>query len=163
MSNRIQFEKLYKRFQPSLTNYAFYLTRSSEDAIEIVNDVFLSVWSKQNRLTLDNSLKTYLYTAVKNRSINYIKKNKLETVFDDQLDTLSDFEADKSLLQKEQQIIIEQIMNNLPPKCKQVFSMSRVDQLSNKEIASLLDISIKTVEAQITKALKIFRKKLINE
>jgi RNA polymerase sigma-70 factor (ECF subfamily) len=163
MSNRIQFEKLYKRFQPSLTNYAFYLTRSSEDAIEIVNDVFLSVWSKQNRLTLDHSLKTYLYTAVKNRSINYIKKNKLETVFDDQLDTLSDFEADKSLLQKEQQIIIEQIMNNLPPKCKQVFSMSRVDQLSNKEIASLLDISIKTVEAQITKALKIFRKKLINE
>ena len=84
-------------------------------------------------------------------------------MFDDQLDTLSDFEADKSLLQKEQQIIIEQIMNNLPPKCKQVFSMSRVDQLSNKEIASLLDISIKTVEAQITKALKIFRKKLINE
>ena len=163
MSNRIQFEKLYKRFQPSLTNYAFYLTRSSEDAIEIVNDVFLSVWSKQNRLTLDHSLKTYLYTAVKNRSINYIKKNKLETVFDDQLDTLSDFKADKSLLQKEQQIIIEQIMNNLPPKCKQVFSMSRVDQLSNKEIASLLDISIKTVEAQITKALKIFRKKLINE
>lgn len=163
MSNSIQFEKLYKRFQPSLTNYAFYLTRSSEDAIEIVNDVFLSVWSKQNRLTLDHSLKTYLYTAVKNRSINYIKKNKLETVFDDQLDTLSDFEADKSLLQKEQQIIIEQIMNNLPPKCKQVFSMSRVDQLSNKEIASLLDISIKTVEAQITKALKIFRKKLINE
>ena len=163
MSNRIQFEKLYKRFQPSLTNYAFYLTRSSEDAIEIVNDVFLSVWSKQNRLTLDHSLKTYLYTAVKNRSINYIKKNKLETLFDDQLDTLSDFEADKSLLQKEQQIIIEQIMNNLPPKCKQVFSMSRVDQLSNKEIASLLDISIKTVEAQITKALKIFRKKLINE
>ena len=163
MSNRIQFEKLYKRFQPSLTNYAFYLTRSSEDAKEIVNDVFLSVWSKQNRLTLDNSLKTYLYTAVKNRSINYIKKNKLETVFDDQLDTLSDFKADKSLLQKEQQIIIEQIMNNLPTKCKQVFSMSRIDQLSNKEIASLLDISIKTVEAQITKALKIFRKKLINE
>ena len=53
MSNRIQFEKLYKRFQPSLINYAFYLTRSSEDAIEIVNDVFLSVWSKQNRLKFD--------------------------------------------------------------------------------------------------------------
>ena len=52
-------------------------------------------------------------------------------------------------------------MNNLPPKCKQVFSMSRLDQLSNKEIASLLDISIKTVEAQITKALKIFRNKSI--
>ena len=112
MSNRIQFEKLYKRLQPSLINYAFYLTRSSEDAIEIVNDVFLSVWNKQNQLTLDNSLKTYLYTAVKNRSINYIKKNKLETVFDEQLDTLSDFETDKLLLQKEQQIIIEQIMNN---------------------------------------------------
>jgi RNA polymerase sigma-70 factor, ECF subfamily len=158
-----QFEKLYKRFQPSLINYAYYLTRSSEDSVELVNDVFLSVWNKRNRLKLDSNLKTYLYTAVKNRSINYIKKNKLVTVFDEQIDTLSDFEADHSLLEKEQLIIIQQIMNDLPSKCKQVFAMSRIDQLSNKEIASLLDISIKTVEAQITKALKIFRKKLINE
>lgn len=163
MESNNQFEKLYKRFQPSLINYAYYLTRSSEDSVELVNDVFLSVWNKRNRLKLDSNLKTYLYTAVKNRSINYIKKNKLVTVFDEQIDTLSDFEADHSLLEKEQLIIIQQIMNDLPSKCKQVFAMSRIDQLSNKEIASLLDISIKTVEAQITKALKIFRKKLINE
>ena len=163
MESNNQFEKLYKRFQPSLINYAYYLTRSSEDSVELVNDVFLSVWNKKNRLKLDSNLKTYLYTAVKNRSINYIKKNKLVTVFDEKLDTLSDFETDHSLLEKEQDIIIQQIMNDLPSKCKQVFAMSRIDQLSNKEIASLLDISIKTVEAQITKALKIFRKKLINE
>jgi RNA polymerase sigma-70 factor (ECF subfamily) len=151
VESNIQFEKLYKRYQPSLINYAFYLTRSSEDALEIVNDVFLSIWDKRDRLKLDSSLNTYLYTAVKNRSINYIKKNKLETVFDDQLDTLSDFSADQSILEKEQRIIIQQIMNGLPSKCKQVFAMSRIDQL------------IKTVEAQITKALKIFRKKLNNE
>ena len=163
MESNNQFEKLYKRFQPSLINYAYYLTRSSEDSVELVNDVFLSVWNKRNRLKLDSNLKTYLYTGVKNRSINYIKKNKLVTVFDEQIDTLSDFEADHSLLEKEQLIIIQQIMNDLPSKCRQVFAMSRIDQLSNKEIASLLDISIKTVEAQITKALKIFRKKLINE
>ena len=163
MESNIQFEKLYKRFQPSLVNYAIYLTRSSEDSIELVNDVFLSVWNKRNRLKLDSSLKTYLYTAVKNRCINYIKKHKLEIVLNEQLDMLSDFKADQSLLEKEQHIIIQQIMNGLPSKCKQVFAMSRIDQLSNKEIASLLDISIKTVEAQITKALKIFRKKLINE
>ena len=163
MESNNQFEKLYKRFQPSLINYAYYLTRSSEDSVELVNDVFLSVWNKRNRLKLDSNLKTYLYTAVKNRSINHIKKNKLVIVFDEQIDTLSDFEADHSLLEKEQLIIIQQIMNDLPSKCKQVFAMSRIDQLSNKEIASLLDISIKTVEAQITKALKIFRKKLTNE
>jgi RNA polymerase sigma-70 factor (ECF subfamily) len=160
VESNIQFEKLYKRFQPSLVNYAIYLTRSSEDSIELVNDVFLSVWNKRNRLKLDSSLKTYLYTAVKNRCINYIKKHKLEIVFNEQLDMLSDFKADQSLLEKEQHIIIQQIMNGLPSKCKQVFAMSRIDQLSNKEIASLLDISIKTVEAQITKALKIFKKKL---
>ena len=79
------------------------------------------------------------------------------------LHTLSDFSADQSILEKEQRIIIQQIMNGLPSKCKQVFAMSRIDQLSNKEIASLLDISIKTVEDKITKALKIFRKKLNNE
>jgi RNA polymerase sigma-70 factor (ECF subfamily) len=160
VESNIQFEKLYKRFQPSLVNYAIYLTRSSEDSIELVNDVFLSVWNKRNRLKLDSSLKTYLYTAVKNRCINYLKKHKLEIVLNEQLDMLSDFKADQSLLEKEQHIIIQQIMNGLPSKCKQVFAMSRIDQLSNKEIASLLDISIKTVEAQITKALKIFKKKL---
>jgi RNA polymerase sigma-70 factor (ECF subfamily) len=75
----------------------------------------------------------------------------------------SEFEADQSLLEKEHHVIVQQIMNDLPAKCKQVFAMSRIDQLSNKEIASLLDISIKTVEAQITKALKIFKKKLSEE
>ena len=163
MNNSIEFEKLYKRFQPSLVSYAYYITKNNEESVELVNDVFLSVWDKRNRLKFDESLKTYLYTAVKNRSINYIKKQKLIKSYDDQLEMFSEFEADQSLLEKEHYVIVQQIMNDLPAKCKQVFAMSRIDQLSNKEIASLLDISIKTVEAQITKALKIFKKKLSDE
>ena len=163
MNNSIEFEKLYKRFQPSLVSYAYYITKNTEESVELVNDVFLSVWDKRNRLKFDESLKTYLYTAVKNRSINYIKKQKLIKSYDDQLEMFSEFEADQSLLEKEHNVIVQQIMNDLPAKCKQVFAMSRIDQLSNKEIASLLDISIKTVEAQITKALKIFKKKLSEE
>lgn len=163
MNNSIEFEKLYKRFQPSLINYAFYFTKDAEESVELVNDVFLSVWDKRNRLKFDESLKTYLYTAVKNRSINYVKKQKLDTIYKEQLYAISEFDADQSLLEKEQHDLVQQIMNDLPSKCKQVFAMSRIDQLSNREIASLLDISIKTVEAQITKALKIFKKRLGNE
>ena len=163
MNNSIEFEKLYKRFQPSLVSYAYYITKNTEESVELVNDVFLSVWDKRNRLKLDESLKTYLYTAVKNRSINYVKKLKLDTIYKERLDAMSEFEADQSLLEKEHHDLVQQIMNDLPPKCKQVFAMSRIDQLSNREIASLLDISIKTVEAQITKALKIFKKKLSDE
>ena len=163
MNNSIEFEKLYKRFQPSLVSYAYYITKNTEESVELVNDVFLSVWDKRNQLNFDESLKTYLYTAVKNRSINYIKRQKLMRSYDDQLEMISEFEADQSLLEKEHHVVVKQIMNDLPAKCKQVFAMSRIDQLSNKEIASLLDISIKTVEAQITKALKIFKKKLSDE
>jgi RNA polymerase sigma-70 factor (ECF subfamily) len=91
MNNSIEFEKLYKRFQPSLVSYAYYITKNTEESVELVNDVFLSVWDKRNRLKFDESLKTYLYTAVKNRSINYIKRQKLMRSYDDQLEMISEF------------------------------------------------------------------------
>ena len=75
-------------------------------------------------------------------------------------DKLSSFTSDGPLMLKEQNELLQNIMNSLPPKCKQVFAMSRIDELTYAEIASLMDISVKTVEAQISKALKIFREKL---
>ena len=146
-----------------MLNFAIYLTGSRPDALEIVNDVFLNVWNKREDLDMDESLKGYLFSSVKNRTINFHKKKKLKLVQDLPNDRVSNFSADRDLLEKEQSQIMLKILDTLPPKCKQVFVMSRIDCLSYKEIAELLDISVKTVEGQMSKALKVFRKKLLNE
>lgn len=154
------FESIYKKHHASLVKFATFLTNSQSDAMEIVNDVFVSVWQKRSNLIFNDDLKSYLFQAVKNRSYNYNKKKKLDTVDILPHDKASKFSADQNLLEKEQQNILVEIMNSLPPKCQQIFAMSRIDELSYKEISELLDLSIKTVEAQMSKALKIFREKL---
>lgn len=160
MSQDPTFEKLYKRFHPSLLAFAIYLTGSKGDAAELVNDVFLSVWNKRSSLPIDESLKPYLFTSVKNRSVNFLKKPKVKTLEILPNDRESTFRADKPLEEKEANHQLSVILNSLPPKCKQVFMMSRFDGLKNKEIADLLEISIKTVENQMTRALKIFKEKI---
>jgi RNA polymerase sigma-70 factor (ECF subfamily) len=137
------------------------LVGNPSDAAEIVNDVFVSVWDKRNTLELDDSLKAYMFQAVKNRSINHHKKVKPITTKLEYAKKTSSFTADGPLLEKDQQKLLLNLLNQLPPKCKQVFVLNRIDGFKYKEIASLMDISEKTVEAQMTKALKIFRKKLM--
>lgn len=155
------FEEFYKKHYPSLLNFAIYLTSSRADSKEIVNDVFVSVWQKKDKLNIDNSLKSYLFTSVKNRCYNFHSKKKIETTDISSTTKESSFKADAIVEEKETQQLLIDILDSLPPKCRQVFVMSRIDQLSYSEISSLLDISVKTVEAQISKALKIFRKKLL--
>lgn len=159
MSGDKKFEQLYRRFHPSLVSFAAYLTGSSEDAAELVNDVFFSVWQKKEKLAIDESLKSYLYAAVKNRSINFQKKKKMKIVEILPHDRESALTADGQITQKETDDKLQFILSDLPPKCKQVFVMSRFDELKNKEIATLLDISVKTVENQMTKAFKIVKEK----
>ena len=143
-----------------MVHFATYLTHSSSDAVEIVNDVFVTIWYKRDKLQIDESLKSYLFTAVKNRCFNFNRQKKIETlsIFPD--DAQSSFTADGHLLEKEQALKLARIMTLLPPKCRQIFAMSRIDELSYGQIGALLDISTKTVEAQITKALKICRENL---
>ncbi len=160
MNQDSKFELLYRRFHPSLLAFAIYLTGSTADAAELVNNVFLAVWQKKDKLELDEKLKSYLFTAVKNRSANFHKRAKMTVVELQPHDKESSFRADLPLEEKEIENKLQSILNTLPPKCKQVFVMSRFDGLKNKEIAHLLDISIKTVENQMTKALKIFKEKM---
>ena len=159
MSNK-DFEHIYVKFFPSLVNFAAYLTHSRADATEIVNDVFVSVWQRRAQLVFDENIKSYLFTAVKNKSINFKRKKKLKVVPYLPNDAISTFTADGPLANTEQQELLLKILKELPPKCRQVFVMSRMDGLTYSEIAAFLDLSVKTVESQMSKALKIFRKNL---
>ena len=153
-------KKLYHEHQPSLVNFASYLIGSKEDALEIVNDVFVSLWKNKSSYAKIKVVKSYLFSAVKNRCFNHLKKKKLEVTHMWPENAKSTFSADALLQAEEHTNRLNYLMNELPPKCRQVFIMSRIDELSYAEIAALLDLSIKTIENQMGKALKIIRKKM---
>ncbi len=146
-----------------MKNFANSIIHDVPESEEIVNDVFLSVWDKRGVLQFDEGLKNYLFKAVKNRCLNVIRKNKIPfTEMDEsmpiaanQSNALDRMEADE--IQKS----VTYHINQLPGKCRQVFLLSRVHEMSYREIAGLMDISPKTVENQIGIALKYLKEAII--
>ncbi len=133
--------------------------KSREDADEIVNDTFMVVWDKQDELALDASIKSFLYTVVRNKSLNLLKKRKIEvTELDENFEIVSNHTSPIEELQaRETEAAVFALIDKLPPKCRQIFVMSRKEFLSNKEIAGIMDINEKTVENQISIAIKFIR------
>jgi RNA polymerase sigma-70 factor (ECF subfamily) len=136
--------------------------KNDEDASEIVNDAFIALWEKRDQLALDDSIKSYLYTVVKNKSINFLKKKRM--VFEDS-DVFSFIPNNNAnVLQqmegKEMEHLIFKTIDKLPRKCKQIFILSRKEQLSNKEIGVIMGITPKTVENQITIAIKTIKQSI---
>jgi RNA polymerase sigma-70 factor, ECF subfamily len=139
--------------------FAHSITRSTPDAEEVVNDVFIAIWERHQDLLGLETLKSYLFRAVKNRSLNQISRNRLP--FDEMREEMpvpsKEFSALDQMEAKESSEKIKALIDKLPTKCKQVFLFSRVHELSYKEIAELMDISPKTVENQIGLALKFLK------
>lgn len=154
---RIAFEALFRKFHPALVRYAFVHVKVLEDARECVQEVFINVWEKRDRLEYNDVLKYYLYRATKNTCLNFLQKRRLDTVSLDEAITAStvqekDENHDKARLKS----VMEQI-DALPEVCREIFLMSRIEGLSHKEIAEILEIAPKTVENQVGIALKKIR------
>jgi RNA polymerase sigma-70 factor (ECF subfamily) len=156
------FENLFKTYFSALTGFSQTFVYDEDAAKEIVQNVYISLWDKREDLDLKQSLKSYLYTSVRNRSLNYLRDHKKfrSQLLDDDLSQIEATEESDPLVNEELQEKINQAINLLPAKCKQVFELSRNEGLKYKQIAEQLDISVKTVENQISKALKILREEL---
>jgi len=158
-------EQIFNRFYHYLTVTAYRLIPDQNKAEDLVQDLFFSLWTKRAELKVTGSLKAYLRKAVVNRCIDELRREKHRaTTSDEQLpyqaatQTSADALLETSDLQKQ----INRAVDSLPERCRAVFSLSRFHDLSNKDIATKLDISIKTVENQMTKALKLLRLALAN-
>lgn len=129
---------------------------------DIAQDVFYELWKKRARLTIKTSLKAYLRRAAMNKALNFIRDQKIK--FDDEEKQAPLESKIPSINQKleaaELQQLIDQVIDDLPERCRVVFVLSRFEEMSYNEIAKQLDISSKTVENQISKALKILRVRL---
>jgi RNA polymerase sigma-70 factor (family 1) len=157
-SNENAFKKLFQLVYYKLLLFAFSIVHSKELAAEVVDDVMVKLWQKRTSLTQIQHIKSYLYTAVKNTALNYLSKKTQEELtnpFDFwQIQITDNISVDKLLITKELATTIHQAIQALPPKCKVVFKLIKEDGLSYKEVAEILNISTKTVDAQMVTAIK---------
>ncbi|MCM4174127.1 RNA polymerase sigma-70 factor [Arenibacter sp. TNZ] len=162
MGNESAYGYLVDYYHNRLCVYANSLIKDNLIAEDIVQNVFIQVWEKRNKLKHDFSLENYLYKSVHNKFIDQYRKGKavmaLEKKYIAALELAVD-EKDEIQEQKILNILLDSIQE-LPPKCKQIFLMSKKEGLTNTEISEYLDISKKTVEGQITKAFGILKEKL---
>ena len=155
---------LIDQYNHRLFTYAITLTNNQTMAQDILQNVFLKTWESRKKINITSSLQNYLFKSVRNEFLNQHKKNKskmaLEQKYLEALDKSVITHDDNSLTKTIEKTAIE--INNLPPKCREVFVLSRKEGLTNIEIANYLNVSSKTVEAHITKAFSILREKLIH-
>ncbi|MBS4012298.1 MAG: RNA polymerase sigma-70 factor [Bacteroidetes bacterium] len=156
------FQVVFNEYYTSLCRFAVSFLGDNDSAEEIVQQVFVNLWEKRNTIDQDKSVKTYLFTSVKNRSLNYIRDNKKYRSY------YLDFELEMEIPVEGKDVVSESDLNNqinraldkLPDKCREVFMLCRFEDMKYKEVAEKLGISQKTVEAQMSKALKILREEL---
>lgn len=157
------FEQVYYKYSGLLCRYAIGLTADQAATEDLVNDSFLELWEKRQNIEIKISLKAYLLITVRNKALNYLKRKKHEKPFGSDRDYPFLIEEDVNL-QIENFLRIEEIeirlhnaISHLPPQCQQIFRMSKFNQLSYKEIAEQMNISVFTVKTQIARALKSLR------
>jgi RNA polymerase sigma-70 factor (ECF subfamily) len=159
------FDEVFLQYFKSLHAYAFSIIKDSEEATEIVQHVFFKIWMKRTQLKVDGFLKSFLYRSVHNESLNYIKHQKVRSTFNIHYTNAAENDMgdlNEEIMASELKKNIYSAIQDLPEKCREVFQLSRFDQMKYQEIANALNISIKTVENQMGKALKILRLKMVD-
>jgi RNA polymerase sigma-70 factor (ECF subfamily) len=159
-----QFESLFRSSYASLVNYAKTILKDTDTSEEMVQDLFYVLWRDRKKLNITTSLKGYLFRAVYNKSMHYIEHRKVVHKHAIETKTSISINPDdpaETLKYKELHEKIAVIIAKLPERCARIFCMSRFEGLKYAEIADELSISIKTVEANMGKALKEFRNELL--
>ena len=156
-----EFEQLFKEYYTGLCFFALRYTEDESAAEEVVQDVFYKLWEKRKKISIKTSIKSYLYIAVRNKCLQKINHLKVKQKYLKSVNNeykISTQSPDENLIYDESIEIFNEALSRLPEKCRTIFKMSRFEGLKYKEIAFELSISVKTVEAYITKALKHFRR-----
>ncbi len=163
ISTQKEFQVVYLKFFNGLANYAFSILNNRDAAKDVVQDVFLDLWKKRLNLVIKTSLDAYLVRAVKFKAIDFIRKEKTQQQY--VADTgLPEAESPYHFNENDEDTELKKKLSfaiaQLPPKCRQAFLLSRVNGYTYKEIAHEMQISVKTVENQISRAFKLLRQKL---
>jgi RNA polymerase sigma-70 factor, ECF subfamily len=163
--DKVAFEQVFKTHFKNLHAYAFTILKDEAEAEEMVQNVFFKLWERNESLTITGTITAYLYRAVHNESLNFLKhekvksKHKMHVAYTMKSETDN---ASRKVLSRELEFKLREALNELPEQCRTVFQLSRFEEMKYREIAEQLDISVKTVENQMGKALRILRQKLVD-
>jgi RNA polymerase sigma-70 factor, ECF subfamily len=163
--NESAFENVFKRYYKSLYAYAYTIVKDDAAADDMVQQVFYKLWNPGTKISIQSSIAAYLYRAVHNESLNYLKHQKIVVAHQKEIAPQlknDSFSAANTVVNKELEQKLRLALNALPEQCRTIFQLSRFENLKYYEIADQLGISVKTVENQMGKALKIMRMKLID-
>ncbi|MGB0885491.1 MAG: RNA polymerase sigma-70 factor [Chitinophagales bacterium] len=159
LTSQIELKNLFDKSYQYLVIKAVRIVYKQDVAEDLVQECFIKLWEKRETIDAKISIEVYLNKMIRNKCLDYLKKNKVRL---EELDENIGLAADSDDKEEAQEIQrnIDKTLNSLPEKCRQVFVLSRFEEMSYKEISDQLDISKKTVEAHVSKALKSFRSSL---
>lgn len=157
------FEMLFRTYYQPLCSYAYTFVQDKDEAEEIVQSTFISLWEKKEILEIRTAVKPYLYAMVRNACLNVLKHEKVKkehAAVQMAMGERSSESVARTVMATELETRIYEAMDSLPEQCRLVFKLSRFEELKYSEIAEHLNISVKTVENHMGKALKLMREQL---
>ena len=156
------FDQIFRTWYGPLVGTAERMLRDRAIAEELVQDVMLELWRRRESLAADGSPQAYLFQATRNRVLNHLRHLKIEQRSEPDVrgESSTTPHADAAVAEEELDVAVQRAVRSLPDRCREVFELSRVHGLKYSEIASELGISVKTVEAQMGKALRTLRERL---
>jgi RNA polymerase sigma-70 factor (ECF subfamily) len=164
VATEIDFDKIYLLYYPRLLLFAVKLTGNKEESEEILQEVFIRFWEKGSISRIKFSVRAYLFRSVYNACLDYLKKSKvqMENIFDQPaIPGNSAVEFCDPVLLEELRDAIKKSIEGLPVQCKKAFLLHRDEQLTYREIAKKMNVSVKTVETHIYRAVKVLKKSLV--
>lgn len=154
------FEKLFEQWYKPLYIYAYSIIHDAMEAEDVVQKMFCKLWDQADKIEIHTSMKSYLYRAVHNDCLNWVKSQKTKEEHHDYLGRAQATSAnptEEQLTRHELEKEIELAIENLPPRCREAFKLSRYEHLSHAKIAEKMNITTNTVETQIVKALRLLK------
>ena len=157
--NKTNFEQLFKDHYNSLYYYAYSIVNDDELAKDLVNDSFEEIWNKRNKIDISYSLKAYLYQIVKNRCVNHFRKKEVEQKYVDRtihsVDDSDEYKDNESVMAE-----LMKAIEQLPEQGRKVFTKCFIENLTYKEAAEELNVSVNTIKTHVSNSLKRLRKEL---
>lgn len=158
-----EFEKAFRTYYQALCNYAYTFLKDPDEAEEAVQQVFVNIWNKKEQIQINTTLQAYLYRAVNNASLNRLRHEKVRNEHRDHVVGRTNPAVEhtaQEVISRELSREIQKAVEALPVRCRETFEMSRYEGMSYAEIASAQGVSVKAVEKQMGKALRLLREAL---
>lgn len=164
--DKTSFEKLFHDYYEVLCNFAFSTLSDREASEDIVQEVFVNIWHHKDDIEVRTNLRNYLFTSVRNKAIERLRRLKLEQKYKNTITNIDDNPFDDYENEIERMLIVNKLyhsIDKLPDRCRQIFKMAKIEGMTYQQIADDISLSVKTIESQMRRAFILLREMMIEK